>query len=455
MNNYKLGYYGDDFTGSTDVMEALTRGGLRTVCFVTPPSVDDLKRFEGLQAFGIAGMSRTMTPERMDVELRHAFQSLRQLHVPLIHYKTCSTFDSSPEMGSIGKAIDIGSEMFDSPYVPVVVGAPILGRYVVFANVFARSGLDSDPSRLDRHPTMSRHPVTPMTESDLRLHLAKQTTKSSALFDVLHLALPIEQAAEAFKTLKQSNPDIIVFDTLDQSHLPKIGHLLVQDQTAETPLFIAGSSGVEYCLCAYWQEQRLTFPKAYHDPGKADQILIVSGSCSPVTAGQINWAVEQGDVEISVDTKQLLQPETAEQECSRAANEALSILDQGANVIVHLAKGPGDPRIADITQILNNTHSSEKPDTGKWFGEALGKILLSVLEQKPLKRVAATGGDTSGHIARTMGIEAVEMLSPLNPGSPLCTVYKSHSKLDGLQITFKGGQVGKKDYFHVVQRGIL
>lgn len=36
-----LSYYGDDFTGSTDAMDAFTTAGLPTVLFVTPPRVQD------------------------------------------------------------------------------------------------------------------------------------------------------------------------------------------------------------------------------------------------------------------------------------------------------------------------------------------------------------------------------------------------------------------------------
>ena len=37
--------------------------------------------------------------------------------------------------------------------------------------------------RLDRHPTMSRHPVTPMDEADLGRHLARQTGEPIGLID--------------------------------------------------------------------------------------------------------------------------------------------------------------------------------------------------------------------------------------------------------------------------------
>ena len=37
MSDLLLTYYGDDFTGSTDVLESLTVGGVETVLFVEPP----------------------------------------------------------------------------------------------------------------------------------------------------------------------------------------------------------------------------------------------------------------------------------------------------------------------------------------------------------------------------------------------------------------------------------
>ena len=183
-----LSFYGDDFTGSTDAMESLALAGLRTILFTSVPTRQQLAAYPDLQAFGVGGTTRSMPPDEMDRELRPALTALRDLGAPIVHYKVCSTFDSSPTVGSIGRVIDIASEIFQPQFVPVLVGAPSLGRYCVFGNLFARCGSESEPYRLDRHPSMSKHPITPMNESDLRVHLAKQTTKSLALFDILQLA---------------------------------------------------------------------------------------------------------------------------------------------------------------------------------------------------------------------------------------------------------------------------
>ena len=64
-----VAWYGDDFSGSADVMEVLARAGLRAVLFLRPPAAPDLARFPGLRAAGVAGSARGPSPEEMDEEL--------------------------------------------------------------------------------------------------------------------------------------------------------------------------------------------------------------------------------------------------------------------------------------------------------------------------------------------------------------------------------------------------
>ena len=98
-----LAFYGDDFTGSTDAMEALALSGLRTVLFLSPPAPELLKeKFPDLRCVGVAGTSRAMSPAEMDAEVEPVLRELWAIGAPVTHYKVCSTFDSSPQVGSIG-----------------------------------------------------------------------------------------------------------------------------------------------------------------------------------------------------------------------------------------------------------------------------------------------------------------------------------------------------------------
>ena len=186
MNPLLLAFYGDDFTGSADAMEALTINGVKTALFLGHPTQERLKtRLSNLQAVGISGVSRTMTPTQMDDELPAQFALLNNLEPRLIHYKVCATFDSSPAIGSIGHAADIAFDVIKPSYGVIVQGVPLLGRYIVFGNHFTVYG--DQRYRLDRHPVMSKHPITPMAEGDLRLHFAKMSKKTVKLIDLLHL----------------------------------------------------------------------------------------------------------------------------------------------------------------------------------------------------------------------------------------------------------------------------
>jgi len=77
MNDLKLTWYGDDFTGSTDVMETLALAGLRAVLFLVPPETELLQaRFSDVQALGVAGISRALPTDQLAGELEPVFAAL-------------------------------------------------------------------------------------------------------------------------------------------------------------------------------------------------------------------------------------------------------------------------------------------------------------------------------------------------------------------------------------------
>jgi 3-oxoisoapionate kinase len=442
-----LAYYGDDFTGSTDVMESLTRAGLLTVLFLKPPSSSQLNQFPGLRAFGVAGAGRTMSPSQMECELPPIFRSLRQSGAPLVHYKICSTFDSSPEIGSIGKAIDLGQKIFRSHFVPLVVGAPVLGRHTVFGNLFARSGLDSEPHRLDRHPTMRKHPTTPMDESDLRLHLARQTRRTLKLFDILKLEAP--DAETRFSKMLDRKGEIVLFDILTNSHLPAIGNLIWKHASAKQPLFAVGSSGLEYALTASWRRQgKLHQPISSPKPRSVAPLLVLSGSCSPVTERQIRRAMSKGFAQIPLDVPALISSGTAAKAFEQTVRAAVKQLQNNRNLILHTCLGPDDSRLT-----RGDTQPHARAIAASVLGGILGELLLRIIAQRPVQRLGVTGGDTSTHVARTLGIQALETIGPLAPGGPLCRIHAPGKPADQLEIVFKGGQVGNDAFFETLAKG--
>ncbi len=446
MNDLLLGYYGDDFTGSTDVMEALGLAGVPAVLFLHPPTPEEMARFPGRRAIGIAGVSRSLPTAGMEDELRPAFEALSRLACPLVHYKTCSTFDSSPTVGSIGRAMELGREVFGSPWIPLVVGAPRLKRYVAFANLFAT--VDGETYRIDRHPTMSRHPVTPMREGDLRLHLAEQCDLAVRSFDTRALGLEREERQAMLERLLAGGADAVLFDTLQEQDLARIGRLIWENRTGGQT-FLAGSSGMEYALCAWWREAGLIAPPTtWTSPGEREQIVVISGSASPVTAAQIEHARAIGYCDLRLDAPALVDPETSDKIADGAVKAAVAAIHDGRSPLLYTAVGPDDPAIARTRE-----RSAAHGDNARNLGQQQGRILRRILEATNLRRVCVAGGDTAGYVSRELSIRALEMIIPATPGSPLCRTHASEERFDGLEICLKGGQVGKPDFFETFRRG--
>jgi uncharacterized protein YgbK (DUF1537 family) len=497
-----LCYYGDDFTGSTDVLEALFQTGLRTVLFLEAPTPDRLReQFHDVQCFGVAGVGRSLSPAAMEQELRPLFETLKTAGAAVVHYKICSTFDSSPDTGSIGKAAEIGRDVFGSRYVPLLAGVPYLHRYTIFGNHFAAAG--ETVHRLDRHPTMSRHPMTPMAEADLRKHLQKQTTLSTSLFDILALDGDYPEVEQRLSSLlRDEQPDMVLFDVLDERRLETAGRLIwaeaaaaaAKDQATATVkakvqmkveakaevkieakievkttvkaegqaaaegeggLFVIGSSGVEYALSACWKADGLLAASAGQQKeaaGAVERLLVVSGSCSPITEQQIRLAEEAGFVGIRVPVNELIRPDRAEAALARLKEEARMALASGRSVVLYSAAGPNDDSIALIREALAE-QGFKAEDSGRLLGSALGVLTRQLVAELNLSRILIAGGDTSGYITRELGIYALECRAVLDPGAPLCRAFSNDPQFDGLELVLKGGQVGGEHFFEKVRRG--
>jgi uncharacterized protein YgbK (DUF1537 family) len=431
-----LAFYGDDFTGSTDALEFIACAGAKIILFIEPPTAEQLDAYPDLDAFGVAGKTRSLSPEEMEKTLMPAFERMKLSGARHIHYKVCSTFDSSPAIGSIGKAIDCGSKVYDCSVVPVLGGMPALGRYCVFGNLFAQMGIGSDGAiyRLDRHPSMSKHPVTPAGESDLVLHLSRQTTKKIGLINILELSNTNKELSIAVDQSIMKGDEVILFDTLYPEQLVKIGeHLDEFALNSEQTLFSVGSSGIEMALGTYWNNKQILKPvTGWKHPGKANPLLVISGSCSPVTDAQITRAMANGFAEVKLDAVKICNDGIVEESTLLQVKE---LVEQQKHVIIHTGK----------KQTRNL--SSEK------LGTVLGIIAKEAIKNSSVKRVVIAGGDTSSYAARAMDIEAVEMIASLVIGAPLCRAISKNKVIDGLEVNFKGGQVGGEDYFGVMVMG--
>ena len=433
-----VAWLGDDFTGAAAVMEVLSFAGLRSILYLSAPGPDALAESAGCVGIGIATLARSRSPAWMEENLPALYAFLDRTGAELIHYKICSTLDSAPTTGSIGKAIDLGRDRFGAAPVPVVTAAPRIRRYQAFGTLFC-SATDG-VYRLDRHPVMARHPVTPMAEADVARHLAAQTDTPTGCIDLEDFATG--RADRKFASAAR----IWTLDMISAEQEADVGRLLWQHRQASR--FVVGSQGVEYALVAYLRREGLIEEcPAPPSLGREDRFAVVSGSVSPISADQIRWARENGFATIRLDAAAVVRGEGSIAE-ARALEGAREALGNGTPPIVFSAEGADDPSLPRVREAAQG----DMDRANDLIGRALGRIMRSLVDECHLRRVAVSGGDTSGRVCEALGIYALEAAAPTIPGAAICRARASDA-LDGLEIALKGGQMGSPDYFGWVRDG--
>ena len=227
---------------------------------------------------------------------------------------------------------------------------------------------------------------------------------------------------------------------MNEKDLREIGELIWALASTKS-LFTASSSGLEYAIKAFFEQTgQRAGPPLVSVPGEVEQLLILSGSLSPVTRRQIEYAKKIHFKELKICSTTILSANGYEKESQRVVEEAVKTLKSGASVVVHTL----DDTSATIQTQQNQTDLSKR----------LGKIMRQILESCDLQRTVVCGGDTSGYVARELGIVSLEMICPMAPGSPLCRI-SSTNHLHGAEILFKGGQVGHDNLFESILKGRL
>ena len=440
-----LAWYGDDFTGAAAVMELLVAAGLPAALFMRPPNAADLARFPGLKGIGVAGTARSRSPTWMESELPSVFEALVETRAQLLHYKTCSTMDSSATTGSIGKAIEIGLRI-TSGWVPLVPAAPPLRRYQVFGTLFAAAG--DGIHRLDRHPTMRSHPVTPMVEADVRRIVADQTDLEVGLIDYLELAR--DSGEEALVAAREAGASVIAVDVADDAAMRQAGELL-WEQRGEVA-FVVGSQGIEYALIEYLRSiGALAAAQPAPRAKPAARIAAVSGSCSPLTRQQIAWALDHGFKGIRLDPRTAVDESSWAAECARGVELACRALGEGWDPLLYTALGPDDPSVSGLSEAILISGSNPERVNAR-IGNGLGSVLQNIVERTDVRRLAVAGGDTSGFVSEALGVEALTLSCSISPAVALFDAHGEGGAL-GFELSFKGGQMGPPDLFGLVKEG--
>jgi uncharacterized protein YgbK (DUF1537 family) len=406
-----LGAIADDLTGATDLSLTLTRAGMRVLQVVGVPK-GAIEPGEA-DAVVVSLKSRTIAPALAVEQSLASARALLAAGARQLFFKYCSTFDST-DKGNIGPVTDALLALTGETRTIACPAFPANGRTVYKGHLFVGDKLLSQSSMRD-------HPLTPMRESDLVTLMSRQSRTP------VHL-VPYETVRKGPAAIAEglaARDGVAVVDAITNDDLVAIGH------ACRGLKLVTGGSGVAMGLPDNFRAELAT---GKHVPlamptGRA---VILAGSCSAATRGQIAEAKAGGIPAFAVDPLDIAAGRIA----PHAAIEFVLQQPEGTAALVYSS---ADPQTVTAAQQVLGVEKA-----GAVVEEFLGAV-ATTLSRQGITRFLVAGGETSGAIVGALDVRTLEIGPEIDPGVPWTLARNS----DGTHfaLALKSGNFGKPDFF--------
>lgn len=411
-----LGCIADDLTGATDLALMLTRAGMKTVQVMQVP--DKNADLSGYDAVVVALKTRTCpVGEAVSLSLVAA-DALLAGGAKQLFFKYCSTFDSTDD-GNIGPVAEALLNRLGTRQAIVCPAFPTNKRTVYQGNLFVGDvPLAESP--------MKDHPLTPMRDSNLVRVLQQQTKLKVGLVPFA----VVDAGADAIKTAMAAadgrDERFLVLDAITDRHLVDMG-------TAAAGMeLITGGSGVALGLPANFVRAGLM--KAAEAPttmrAPKGRALILAGSCSVATRGQVKAAIDAGSTALRLDPLALASGEMT------AARIIAWVKDQSGD------RPPLVYSSADPDAVVAAQAKLGRDKAGAIVEKALAAAAIG-LADAGFTRLIVAGGETSGAVVNGLGVTALEIGPEIDPGVPWTRAIGGRDMV----LALKSGNFGAPDFF--------
>ena len=412
-----LGVIADDFTGGTDIAGFLVENGMQTIQLSGVPSTDMEVKAD---AVVISLKSRSCLVEEAVADSVKALKWLQAKGCQQYYFKYCSTFDSTAT-GNIGPVTDALLDALGEDFTIVCPALPVNGRTVFNGHLFVMGELLSDSG-------MRNHPVTPMTNSSLVRLMDQQSQGETGLVPYTTVEQGADAVAGAYKELRETGKRYAVVDAFTSKHLDVLG------ESVRNLKLVTGGSGLAVGIAKNWAGS-LSDQTDAKEAGlpKAAKSVVLSGSCSQMTNLQVKNYIETAP-SFALDVASCIQDSNYyEQVCTWV----LSHLD-GENAPIVYAT-------ADFEKLqqIQNEFGAEASSQAV---EELFNKLAAQLKRQGIKNFIVAGGETSGVVAQSLGVEGFCIGPQIAPGVPWV------KSLDGeLSLALKSGNFGDPHFFTKAQ----
>ena len=411
-----LGAVADDITGATDLCLMLTREGLRTVQVIGVPVPG--QSFPDADAIVIALKSRSIPADQAVAQSLAAVRALLDAGAQQILFKYCSTFDSTDD-GNIGPVTEALLALTGADLTIACPSFPAAGRTTYLGHLFVQGALLSDSPLKD-------HPLNPMRDANLVRVLGRQTNLPVGLVPIGTIRKGEAAVRDAFAAQRTAGKRILIVDTLEDADLRVIG------AACADMALVTGGSGIALGLAANFIKAGKVAPRPALTTMAAPlgRAVILAGSCSAATRGQIAAAKAAGFPTLALDVDALAQG------LQTPADLANWVAAQPATSIP-LVYSSADPATLQAIQNRLGRHAA-----GALVERSLAQAAL-LLQGAGFTRFLIAGGETSGAVVAALGVTLLEIGPEIAPGVPWT---RSIGKPD-LALALKSGNFGAADFF--------
>ncbi|MBB3610254.1 3-oxo-tetronate kinase [Rhizobium sp. BK602] len=408
-----LGVIADDFTGASDIANTIAKGlqphgGLRTAQFLgipTQPSPRDV------EAGVVALKSRSVPVEEAVAQSLAALDWLLAQGCQQIVFKYCSTFDSTRE-GNIGPVAEALAAALGVRGVVACPAFPGAGRTVYMGHLFVQD-------RLLNESGLQNHPLTPMTDPDIRRWLGYQAKSPVGL--VPHGV--VRQGDLAIRAaLAATENSMVIVDAISDEDLVNIGSAVLGHR------LVTGGSGIALGLPANFIKRGLAKGNLGTTNGVEGPEAVLAGSCSGATRGQIDLHKADHPA-FAIDVDRVMSGETTSEDIV-----AFIRSHRGRAPLAYSSATPEDVR--DMQAKYGRDVVAEKLDG--LFAETARKLVTS-----GVTRLVVAGGETSGAVVSALDLGALTIGQEIDPGVP---VLLSHGEKP-IALALKSGNFGSPDFF--------
>lgn len=411
----------DDVTGANDIGGMYAKSGYVAGVFPWSETLTAAD-FEGLDTVVIDTDSRFDDAKTAYDKVYRATQLLQRAGGFDVYFKkTCSVF-----RGNIGAEFDAMQDALGVSCSMVVLGFPANGRTTLHGVHYVGG------RRLDQS-SFVRDPIHPTLEPELTKIIAKQSGRPGAVFPYEWYDLPLTEQKTKLDALRRENA-YIVFDVRDQADLHGLA-VLLQDETC-----LCGSSAIGQELPLVWGTGEGENPSPVHPVHDGTGTLLLAGSLTPQTNGQVEYLLSTGMTAAKLDTLTLFDPESRRAQTQALTELAVRETGNGSPALLYTEK---DPERVRATKEAGYARGMSDEEVGRLVSETLAEIARGTLEQTGGRKLVVAGGDTSATVSRRLGVRKMVILDEIEPGVP--TMY-GYGDLGEMLLVLKSGSFGSERF---------